>query len=478
MEHNEIEGQSTLGASAESIPDGANQSPITPISRTETTKGLTWLLWARVLWGCYGPVATISGAIFSGFALWMGLGAPQIALLISLSSFVGLIQPFLLLIEHRIHRKRAFIIGAGILDMTLLMTVIGIPPLFPPGDLRVVAVILLVLSGAMIGNMVSPLWQVWISQILPAEIRGRTISLWITITTLTSAVFGYAAGRFLDTFPAEGRYPGFFIVFLLGWLGGIGGYLLLLFLPFSWKPTGRAGGFLKRTIAPFRHRNFRNYLLVSFFWDLGAGLSQPFFSIFMLNYLKMSYSTIALFNNLFMVLLIIGYQFWGRVVDRHGSVPILRLMMVFRFLLPLLWACVSPGIVSVMLPFIMIVQGITFSGLTSAHSPFLYKLVSSEEGGSDDPADRPGVRRGDEVTAFFVVWSASMQLAFAVASAIAGGIVKAMEGRMVTLGGIEIDGLRFVFLLSAAVVIVPNLLLRKVEEPGASTVREMFRWKR
>jgi hypothetical protein len=88
------------------------------------------------------------------------------------------------------------------------------------------------------------------------------------------------------------------------------------------------------------------------------------------------------------------------------------------------------------------------------------------------------VRRGDEVTAFFVVWSASMQLAFALASAIASGIVKGMEGRVMTLGRVEVDGLRFVFLLSAAIVIVPNLLLRKVEEPGASTVREMLRRRR
>ena len=71
-----------------------------------------------------------------------------------------------------------------------------------------------------------------------------------------------------------------------------------------------------------------------------------------------------------------------------------------------------------------------------------------------------------------------MQLASAIALAIAGGIVKVMEGQTMTLGGIEIGGLRFVFLLSAALMILPNLLLRQVEEPGASTVREMLRRKR
>jgi MFS family permease len=197
----------------------------------------------------------------------------------------------------------------------------------------------------------------------------------------------------------------------------------------------------------------------------------------MLNHLKISYSTIALLNNLSMILLVGGYQFWGRVVDRHGSAPILRFMMVFRMLIPLLWACVTPEIAFYMLPFIMVVQGVTFSGLTSANSPLLYKLVSPEKDGAteDDPMSHRGM---GEVTGFFAIWSASSQLAAAVSSAIAGGIIKVMEGHVMTLGGIEIGGLQLVFLLSAAIMILPNLLLRRVEEPGASTVKEMLTRKR
>lgn len=497
------------GESPTATPSPGGQSPqgtatahsVPAVSRAESAVAIRRNLWTRVLWGCYNPVATVSGPIFCGFALWMGLGAPQIALLVSLSSLVGLAQPLLLIIEHRIHRKKAFIVGAGLCEITFTMSVIAIPVLLPPGNARVVGTVSLVLLGGLMGNLVSPLIQGWVSQMVPADIRGKTISKWVTAVTAAAAVFGYAAGYFLDTFQPEALYKGFLIVFLAGWITGVGGYLIVWSIRYPGGAPVGSKGMLERAAAPFRNKNFVWYLLVTAFWHFGSSLSVPFLSVFMLNDLKISFSAIAILNNLSMAVLIVGYQFWGRLADRYGSHPILRISMVLRFVIPLLWACTSAAVAPILLPVIMIVQGVAFSGLVSANNPFLYKLASSvgrapeserrgvtEDGRNAAAGHDPATHQGEEgettaegieaATGFFAVWSAICQLAAATASAIAAGIVKAMEGHSIGMAGFEIGGLRLVFILSALAVIVPNVLLRKVEDPGASTVRELLTRKR
>lgn len=65
------------------------------------------------MWGAYGQLVAVSGPIFSGLALWMGLRAPDIALVASIAALAGLIQPFSFLVARAVGDQKRLVIGFG-----------------------------------------------------------------------------------------------------------------------------------------------------------------------------------------------------------------------------------------------------------------------------------------------------------------------------------------------------------------------------
>ena len=71
-------------------------------------------------WRAYGQLVVVTGPIFTGFALWMGLKAADIAIIASIVAFAGLVQPFSFLIAGRIRNQKSFIIRFGCIEIALM----------------------------------------------------------------------------------------------------------------------------------------------------------------------------------------------------------------------------------------------------------------------------------------------------------------------------------------------------------------------
>ena len=63
----------------------------------------------------------------------------------------------------------------------------------------------------------------------------------------------------------------------------------------------------------------------------------------MLDYLGLSYTTISIFNAVFMVTSIAGYRLWASLIDRFGSKPVLQILMLPATFLPVVWVLNAPG---------------------------------------------------------------------------------------------------------------------------------------
>lgn len=427
------------------------------MSQLTQARSLRTLLANGALWGAYGQIIPITGPIFTGFALYMGLQASDIAVAASIVAFAGLIQPFSFLISRAIRNQKAFIIACGTGEVTLIAAVLLVPFLIKAPGGRLVLASILALSGTFMANLGSPLFNSWFSALMPEGSRAQFLSRRMVLVNLTAMIAGYLTGQFVDL--VGGSYVAFLVPYLLAWLTGAGGYYLLLTIPYPSSTKGEGevnfGGAL---LSPLKHKQFRRLMVFYLSWAAAVMVSDPFVNVFMIRDLAVSYSTIGILNVIVLLVGIVGYWLWGNIIGRFGSKPVLQMLMVPRFILPLVWVFLTPANAHSLLPVIMIFNGLVFSGLTVAINTMLFGVIPS----------------GGERPLFFATWAFSNSILNAAASALGAVLTSALAGMDLMVGPVHLTNLRFMFLVSSVFLLLPLFLLRRVSDVTAKPVTYMM----
>lgn len=417
------------------------------LTRAEMAKGLRLWLYTTSSWGVYGRVSSLTGPIFTGFALSLGATEAHIGLLASVSMGMGLIQVLSVLLVNRVEDKKRFVILVGLVEVVLIPSVVFIP-LVVSKTWWVPALFACIAVASTSVNLMLPIYNSWFASLLPSTARARYISRQTVFNTVAAVISGYALGRFIDLFDAPQKSHGFFVVFLIGMAGGIGGYAILTRCPFPRLREDAAGIKLSSLFTvPFRNAPFIRFLACHMTWVLANGLAEPFYSVFMIKTLHISYSTIAIFTNISLVVQIAGYRVWAGLVDRYGSKPILQLLMVPFVAVPLLWVF-NRSDNYLLIPAIMVISGVLTSGISMAVGPLFYGLMPT----------------GKEQPLYFAFWSTTFRTVSAVAPLLGGALVSHFEAVHLEVAGFPVGNLQVVFVASAALLVLPNLLLRRVSE--------------
>ncbi len=426
----------------------AHHTPDAPLlTRAEMARGLRLWLYATGSWGVYGRIATLTGPIFTGFALSLGATEAHIGGMASVSMSVGLIQLLSVLLVNRVEDRKRFVLLVGLVEVVLIPSVVFVPLVFSEAW-WIPATFACIIVASMAVNLMLPLYNGWFAALLPSTARARYISRQTIFNTVVAIVSGYALGRFIDLFDAPQKYQGFFVVFLIGLAGGVAGYLFLARCPFPRIGEDDAGIRLSSLFTvPTRNAPFIRFLTCHMAWILATGLAEPFYSVFMIKTLHISYTAIAVFTNISLVAQIVGYRVWAGLVDRYGSKPILQILMVPMVAVPLLWVF-NRSDNYLLIPFIMVISGLLTSGISMAVGPLFYGLLPT----------------GKEQPVYFAFWSTTFRLVSAVAPLLGGALVSGFEGVAFEVMGFPVGNLQVAFIASAALLVLPNLLLRRVAE--------------
>lgn len=425
-----------------------------PLSNSETAHALQALVYTSAAMGAFSQMVGIQMAVFIGFALWAGAADANIAQFVAVASLASLAQIVsTTFLTPRIRRKKAFVICMGSLFGVFRFTVVLVPLLFA-SSLRVPAIGLLVGVSLLFWNLGAPFYVDWQARIIPEDIRARFLGRQNIANLLAGIAASYLAGWYLDLFPGPSVYTGFFTVFAAAALLDVFGFLNLTRVPFLQTPESGQRSNLR---APFRNRRFRRLLAFFWTWNFAWVLASPFYNVFMLKTLGIDYATVAVLNSLFMGGMVVGAKVVGGLADRYGSKAVLQILIVPSLLTPLLWTLNRPDNYY-LLPVALGINGVIFAGSMVSVNALLYGIVP----------------RGRDRTAYFAGWSCSLLLANAIAPLVGSTLVKAFASVRFTLLGYPVGSLQIVFLVSAVGMIVPNILLRAVEDRKQTTPRELI----
>ena len=424
------------------------------LSNRQTARALRAFIISGTFWGAWGRVVGIGVATFTGYALWLGATEAEIAYFVSIASFTSLAQVLSAPIFHRLKHPKRFVMFAGSLEMFLRFSIILIP-LFLVEN-RVLAVALLLGSGLFFGFLNGPFYNGWLADIVPQNIRARFIARKTNANLIAGIITGYAAGYYLDLFDGDTQYTGFLTAFAFATVLGIFGYIRLMTVPHRRHPSQSHSPSQNPLIA-FRNSPFKRLTFFFTTWNFALGIAGPFYSVFMLNHLQISYTTVAIFNSVFMISMVLGYKLMGGLVDRYGGRAVLNLLIPPTTLTPVLWTFSNPEWYW-LIPVAMVINGLLHAGIITSTNALLYSTIP-------DDANK---------TTYFAAWSSTIQVAYALSPLLGSYLVGLFEPYGFELFGFSIGNIQLVFLCSSFAILVPITLLSIVDDDKSASTRELL----
>lgn len=395
--------------------------------------------------------ATLTGGVFMpAFALVLGANNFYIGVLSAIPFFANLFQlAGAYFVENYPWRKKLCIVSSSIPRLAWLPAIILFLLLAPQSAGMTLGILLafLILGHALLAiSGVS--WLSWMTDVVPENIRGRYFGLRNSIVSIATVITTFAGGWFLDLH--QGSRAAFGILFLTAAAAGAVCMILLIKQPEPAKKLlPKSERFFQHYGEPFKQPNFRRLLRFSIVWQFAFNIASPFFVVYMLTELGMSYSLVATFTVVTALFDLIGMRVWGHVSDHLGNKPVITISAIAVTILPWLWLFTEKNEFSFywLIPLLHIAGGFFWAGYNLCSANILFRL---------SPQSRNSV--------YFGAWAACNGLAAGISSLLGGALGRWAAHHHIDFVLFSWSGLKIVFLVTGALRLIAIFLLRPVKE--------------
>ncbi len=405
--------------------------------------------------GVFGaPVATItSGALLTGFALYLGATPFEISIILALPFVTQIIQLFGPGIIDAFGDRRA-VAAYGTLFARLIWIPIALLPimLIYGWDPIPLFIVLSVLS-LVFYNIGLNSWLIWMSDLIPRTLRGRFFGRRNMYVGLVSTLVLLGAGFFLDFFTIQNlEGTGYCLLMLAG----------ILLSYFSFRAQLRVEGApekakesvsFRELYQEFRtNKRFSSILRFISVWTLATGMAAPFYYVHLFEYLRWTYSEVTIYAAIATGLPMIVQPFWGKILDSVGHKPLLQLCGTAVTMAPLIWVVITPAL-SHLLWIEAMFSGVLWAGINiTVFNIVLYAL--------------PGERKAPVVATFAAVTG----LINFVGMLLGGIVVVALGFLSFQVGEWQFVVYHATFFLSFVGRLLSLRLIRRIQEPEAKQV--------
>ena len=398
----------------------------------------------------------LTGSVFlPAFALALNATPVQVGMLAAIPFFANTSQFLGSYLVERFQRRKLLTTGFSFVSRCMWIPVVLLS--FWKGDsspqFALYGLLVLVLTSAILASFSGIAWLSWMAGLVPADIRGRFFGLRNSLLGVVTVSVTLAGSRFLDVlpnwFPGISQLRAFEILFSFAVVAGmISSYLLTKKpeLPTNFSVNTQ---FKKIYRAPLKNPDFRRLIEFSMIRSFATNIAAPFFIVYMLEDLQLSYSTIGIFTILTSLADLVGMWIWGHLSDQIGNKPVIVLVTIVTTFLPVCWLLTGPNDLTVFLliPIFNLTGGFMWAGYNLCTVNLLFRMVP-EEGNS----------------AYFAFWSVLNGFCAGI-GALVGGVMAKNFDLLMALMPFSVDfGYKLLFLISAMVRIIPLFLVFKIRE--------------
>jgi MFS family permease len=308
----------------------------------------------------------------SPLAIELGATNTQIGLLASVPQFIGSVIQLCTSKAARHFRSRRTMITFFVFLQALTWIPLAIIPVLDSTQ-DITLLIVFVTLYYSFGQFVAPVWNSLIGDLVDANARGRFFGMRNKITGATAFISLVAAGSILSALPKNELLQGFSLIFIIALAARI---ISWHYLGKTGDPPARPGrieefsfiGYLSR----LRKTNYGKFALYYGFMNFSVNVAAPFFAVYMLRDLRMSYIEYTLITAAAALTSFLAMTYWGNLADRFGNKRILGLCGISLTIVPLFWLFSSD--VSYLIA-AQIVSGFVWAGFNLSSSNFVYDNV-------------------------------------------------------------------------------------------------------
>ena len=272
------------------------------------------------------------------YALTMKASTQQIGLLTSVPSFtMAAAQLAAPTLAERVGSRKGFILRMALMQAWMWLPILLIPYLFHTHQVWWL-IAFMTLSTAFDAAL-NPVWGSMMADLVPREIRGRYFGLRNRITGFISMAFSYVAGGILQVLTGNTN-----LAFTIIFIGAIASrlvsfyFLSQMYEPLSPATEKRGRDSVLKIARGLFSTNIGKFIIFCALINFSATIAGPFFSPYMLRDLRFSYIVYTIINSVAGLAVVGSMTWWGKRIDRAGSIKVLKITSLFVPFVPIGWA--------------------------------------------------------------------------------------------------------------------------------------------
>ena len=389
-------------------------------------------------------VNIVGASFFTGLLITMNADDGFIGLMSVFAVSANLLQMFSPLLLERFPRRKTLLRAGRAVIMFINIVFIGVIPLFPGADqLKLTIMGASVLLVNLLNAVFSPGVSIWFISFTPERMRSRFFSVISMTNGVIIAFATIGAGMLADFFKTRQME-----LFGLQAVRGIA--LLLAVIDFllvgqmKEYPYENAGAvkFKQLLLDPFRERLYLRTVFIAFLWSLTANIPGPYYTVYLLKDLGVSYSFLMLVGFINVPVLLILAPVWARFVRRFSWFKALCAALSFFLLHYILAAFITGSNIYYLYPLMMLYAYVLLVGinLTFTNIPYINMPKKNQ-------------------TLFIGFYATVANLGALIGVSIGNAFILATKDIHITLLGVDMGNKQYMMLLVAGMMLVALLLI-------------------
>lgn len=321
-----------------------------------------------------------SGAFLVGYAKYLGANDQFNGIIVALPLLTYIIQMFSPLVLERLPSRKKLIMGLCAFYRTLLGLMVIIPFITDNKSTRLLLLAVMYFTAYAAFSFLNPAGGSWIISLVPEKMRGRYFGLRDMCILASAAVLSLVMGRVLDVFKSSNKeFIGFIIIFFVVLALVVWNVIVLKRITEPQVVQLNQSLTLKKLITlPLKHKRFRKVILLNIIWNLAAQLSIPFFSVYMVTGLKLSYTFIMVAGIIMSFTQSLSAKMWGKLSEKVGWEVTTVLSIGLIGICHIMWIFVNHSSYLVLIPIIQIMAGIAWAGINMSFFNIQFKHAPQE----------------------------------------------------------------------------------------------------